>query len=99
MEKTLQIEVDQALWSACLENSYEQFLSDILEAANSGDPRAFIPLSSSIVYMLSAVAESNCIPGLPAVLTTQEIQSVIMKTVTNLALADDLETMEMNCNN
>ena len=98
IEKTFAISIDNSTWNTCITPVYNNFINEVVQKANSNLSKSLLPLPPCIVYMLTSMSANGCINGLPATLTNQQIKSVILKTVTNLALLDDINSITAHYN-
>ncbi len=91
IENVLSISIPAAQWNSCFPPLYDSLLTlTSVQANNQGSSSTPVSLPAAIVSILSAMATSGCITGLPAVLTEAEIKLVILRTLKNIVDTTEL---------
>lgn len=98
IESALSISISPAQWNSCFPALFDSLrMVTSVQANDVSSDGTPVSLPAAIVSMLSAMASSGCITGIPAVLTETEIKSVILKTLKNIIDSTELHELIPVC--
>lgn len=95
IEKTFSISVSASQWNNCFPALFDSLRTAAFNQANNpGSGATAFSLPAGIVSILSSIASSGCITGVPSVLTEAQIKTVFKYAMP--IIADSAEFSELN---
>ncbi len=96
LENTFSVTINSNDWNNCFPALQDSIFNSIASKAINLQPTPAISWNAFLTAALTSIISSNCIPGLPASITNEQVESVLNLTIGNLAFLTDIDN-GFNC--
>lgn len=98
VEKSLSLTLSSVEWDACFPSLIDSLYTlTALKANDINNNQAPVSLPAVVTSMLTSIASSNCITGVPTILSETQIESVIIDLLKNVAPETEVESLLEVC--
>ncbi len=96
IESTFSVIISDVNWNNCFPAMQDSIFNSIASKAVTIQPSPAISWNAFLTAALTTIISNSCIAGLPAAITDAQLESVLSKTISNMAFNDDIQN-GFNC--